>query len=269
MHTLNEYEILSVKSELERRQELLIALAHDPTNEIDNVDRGNIIEHFEKGNPPARPREIQYLTKIFYASAFSYAPLRRYLQSLIGIVPSYEYVAEAIAIAFEEPAFTDHSNWTPQTILRLAEAIQSSEQYDLTSRQFKPRMISVFLTGSVKLNTELNNGLDGFYGKTEAIFKNGPEAMWKFVKAFSKPISNVGAALMCDFLKNIGFTRFVKIDHHMKKEFPRLLNIESCRKMSELESFKLSQIVADKIGLTPFHLDHLLYQWGRYKNFIR
>ena len=80
----------------------------------------------------------------------------------------------------------------------------------------------------------------------------------------SKSINNVGVALVCDFLKEIGFTRFVKVDHHFKREFPELLSTSKTCKQSPKESFILSQELADSIGITPFHLTRSLYLWGRY-----
>ncbi len=88
--------------------------------------------------------------------------------------------------------------------------------------------------------------------------------MWELATEISKSINNVGVALICDFLKEIGFTRYVKVDHHFKREFPELISTSKKCKQSPKESFILSQELADSIGITPFHLDSILYLWGRY-----
>jgi hypothetical protein len=88
--------------------------------------------------------------------------------------------------------------------------------------------------------------------------------MWNLVNDFSAPIDQVGPALVCDFFKEIGFTRYVKVDHHFSKQFPKLIiSRESC-KLNPKRSFILSQEIADTVYLTPFHLDSILYLWGRY-----
>jgi len=38
-----------------------------------------------------------------------------------------------------------------------------------------------------------------------------PIEMWNLALEISKSINNVGVALICDFLKEIGFTRYVKV----------------------------------------------------------
>jgi len=118
------------------------------------------------------------------------------------------------------------------------------------------------LTGTKVLDKELSRGLDAFYKKISNA--NTPIAMWDLATEISASINNVGVALICDFLKEIGFTRFVKVDHHFKREFPKLISSSKTCKQSSRESFILSQELADSIGISPFHLDSILYMWGRY-----
>ena len=88
--------------------------------------------------------------------------------------------------------------------------------------------------------------------------------MWALVEDFSKSIKQVGPALMCDFFKEIGFVRYVKVDHHFSKQFPKLVKQKEDCGLSPKRSFILSQEIADAVGMTPFHLDSILYLWGRY-----
>ncbi len=144
----------------------------------------------------------------------------------------------------------------------MAKKIQLRENYDLSRKQFNPRIISVLLTGTIVLQKELSRGLDDFYQKISNA--NTPIPMWELALEISRSINNVGVALICDFLKEIGFTRYVKVDHHFRKEFPELISASQTFRQSPMESFILSQELADSVGITPFHLDAILYLWGRY-----
>jgi hypothetical protein len=74
--------------------------------------------------------------------------------------------------------------------------------------------------------------------------------------------THVGPVLFCDFLKNIGFPEFVKVDYHFQKEFPNLTDEKLSIKKQFIRSLELCKI----LGVTPFYFDHLMYQWGRYKS---
>jgi len=125
-------------------------------------------------------------------------------------------------------------------------------------------MTRVMLDGTVEMSKRLEKGIDSFYRTVGSVSALSPEAMWKYVKDFGKPIGFVGPALLCDFLKEIGVFRFVKVDHHFLNEFPRLLGVQDCKTMGEKQHFILSQTVADAVGIIPFYLDRILYEWGRY-----
>ena len=128
-------------------------------------------------------------------------------------------------------------------------------------------MISVILDGTKEMGRRLEFGIEKFYQELEAINKSSGGETWKYVSEFPRQIHNVGTAFICDFLKDIGCDRFVKVDHHFKNEFPTLLGLNDCKKLSSKEHFILSQEIADILDMSPFHLDHLLYQWGRYKKY--
>ena len=112
------------------------------------------------------------------------------------------------------------------------------------------------------MKQELSGGLKAFYRRIADV--TDPLEMWRLVNDFSSTIDQVGPALICDFFKEIGFTRYVKVDHHFKAQFPRLVSPEESCRNSPKKSFILSQEIADAIGITPFHLDAIMYLWGRY-----
>lgn len=251
-----------IRREIERRRKVLIEKANNSAFIMSYVERTRIHSLLENWESPARPADIVTVMKQFCTSAFSYAPLRKYLSSLLGDLPLRDTVQIALNKAFNNSAFLDDSSWTPLALGKLALTIQEKEKYDLSSIRFNPRIISVLISGSEKLSDELKNGLDSFYSKISS--KVPPPEMWNLVLDFSRTIRNVGPALVCDFFKEMGFVRYVKVDHHFRKEFPELVaSIGNCSQ-NPRESFILSQEIADAIGITPFHLDSILYLWGRY-----
>lgn len=259
-------KIESIRTEIERRRSLLIKYSYDKSTQVVPVEQKRIQSILEKWESPARPEDIVTLIKQFCVSVFSYAPLRRYLSSFIDNLPMRDTVNVALSKAFGNEEFLFDSNWTPIALHELALRIQRKENFNLTSKQFKPRIISVLITGTKVLSNELENGLESFYIKISSV--TNPIAMWELAKDISRPINNVGVALICDFLKELGFTRYVKIDHHFRREFPELISSLKTCKQSPKESFILSQEIADSIGITPFHLDSILYLWGRYSKYL-
>lgn len=252
----------NVREELERRRKALVDFSCDDSTSLKPVERMRIQSLLERWESPGRPTDIAALLKQFCVSAFSYAPLRRFLADFIGDLPTRNTIARALSLAFGDDGFLVESNWLPEGLGSLAAAIQERERFDLLRRQFKPRIISVLRTASAKMETELADGLVDFYGKVSNV--TAPCDMWNLVNAFSKPIRHVGPALICDFFKEIGFTRYVKVDHHFARGFPALLASEGSCRLNPRRSFVLSQEIADAIGMTPFHLDAILYLWGRY-----
>ena len=254
---------MNIRSELERRRNILIQLSYSEDHPMEPFERRRIKALLERGEAPERPNTIPELMKQFCVSAFSYAPLRHnYLAPLLDGLPTRQNINHALMWAFHNEGFLDVDNWYPFNLGQLAKAIQSIHNFDLSSNKFQPRIVAVLLTGSKKLELELSEGLQAFYSRVAGI--SDPRKMWKFVTDFARPIRQVGPSLMCDFLKELGFTRYVKVDHHFSRQFPQLLPGEANCRMSAKASFILSQEIADAVGMSPFHLDSILYLWGRY-----
>ncbi len=264
---INKGELASVKNELIRRREILISFAHDPVFKMEKLDRECIVSFFEKWQLPKRPNSIPDLMKTFFTCCFTYAPLRKYLTNIAGGIPTPSMLPGCLSQIYDQKDFLNDEIWYPDKLHKVAMLIQKKEQFKLKSNQFKPRMIAVILDGTKKMGFKLNSGLDTFYDEVQRINLSPGDQIWKYVSAFPKNIYNVGPALICDFLKDLGFENFVKVDHHFKNEFPELIGFDNCRKLSSKEHFILSLELAKFIKMSPFHLDHLLYQWGRYKKF--
>jgi hypothetical protein len=252
-----------VRKEVARRREILIAGSHDASFALELTERKRIQALLERWQTPDRPATIPELMKQFCVSAFSYAPLRNnFLKPLIGSIPMRDTIARALSLGFDNKEFLSDASWFPEPLGEVARRIQASNKFNLSSRQFKPRIIAVLLTGSIRMTKELSEGLDPFYRRIGEV--TDPPDIWRLVNDFSSTIDQVGPALICDFFKEIGFTRYVKVDHHFRAQFPQLvLSKASCRN-NPRRSFILSLEIADAIGITPFHLDSIMYLWGRY-----
>ncbi len=154
-----------VVTEIYRRRKRLIELSYQDNIPIVPVERERIQSLLERWESPTRPTDVETLMKQFCVSAFSYAPLRKYLASLIGDIPLRDTIALSLSRAFNDTEFLNDFNWSPMALYSMAKKIQLREKYDLSKKHFKPRIISVLLTGTKVLDKELSRGLDAFYKK--------------------------------------------------------------------------------------------------------
>jgi hypothetical protein len=76
--------INKIRSVIERMRRILIERSYDDSFKMISVERTRIQSILENWESPSRPADIITLMKQFCTSAFSYAPLRKYLASLIG-----------------------------------------------------------------------------------------------------------------------------------------------------------------------------------------
>lgn len=260
-----EHEIIQVRKELERRRGVLVGFAKNVNAKMDEIDRCEIIQYLDHLQLPIRPETAPELMKMFVKSCFSYSILRKFCVASLGEIPTLNTIDECLARIFNLDSFRLVDTWFPGNLKNVAEAIQKKHQFDLDSNEPRPRMVRVMIDGSTEMAKRLKTGLPAFYQPLDKVTKQDPELMWEYVLEFSKNIYNVGPALICDFLKEIGYSQFVKVDHHFKKQFPALIhNGSSCRKLSPRKQFIQSLSLAKKLEMTPFHLDKILYIWGKY-----
>ena len=255
-----------LKEVLNEKKAELIGYAKDRRFTMDQTDRDEILTFLEKGLFPPRAKTVQELLKHLLKSAYSYHRVRNYLTGLIGRIPSQDLMPECLNIAFGEPAFLEEKNWTPQGLYSIAVAVQDRERYDLDSREYNPRMLAVLLSGSRRMSRELSSGIDVFYARVESGLSGAPARAWEFVNHFPKQlpdrIMHMGYALTCDFLKGVGFTRLIKPDVHLRRKIASLISRNMV--LSDREVFVEGIRLADKLDISPFHLDYLLYQMGHY-----
>lgn len=179
---------------------------------MDDLDKECILLFFENEKHPEQPEDIPHLMRKFFTSCFSYAPLRKHLTSVVGSIPDSFMLPSCLAKVFSEEKFLETKNWHPINLYKVAKNIQNKNKYDLKSKKFKPRMISVLLSGSKAMEKKLENGLDEFYSELTVVNRMSGSDIWSFVSKFAKDIYNVGPNLICDFIKGIGFERFVALN---------------------------------------------------------
>jgi len=257
--------VTAILETLLQRQGALVALAEDTSSPMEIVDRENILNYFVEGIWPARPDTVEYVTRYFIGAACTYSVVRNFLRARVGYLGSGTWLSTALSRAFDEPRFTEDSVWEPVPMGLLARELEARLDPESPPRAVPRRIVAVLKTGSAHLERELADGVDAFCDRVDEACARGPEGMWRFVSDFSAPVQFVGPALTCAFLKDVGFLQFVKVDHHIQREFPELIGHLGCRNLSTKDHFRLSIELGEQLGMTPFHIDHLLYQWGRYK----
>jgi hypothetical protein len=168
-----------------------------------------------------------------------------------------ETIALCLSRLFESEALLDDENWKPGALQLLVAKLKVDVRDD-----FRLHVLNTIDAIAVEMQGELVSGLRKFYSRVEDGTKNGPEQAWAFMQDFTAGISGVGPVLMSDFLKNVGYPKFVKIDFHLKREFPSLL---SGVKTEARSLFIHAWHLCDELEMTPFTFDHIMYQWGRAK----
>ena len=265
MTRLNPSQVATAKRELEYRRNKLVQLAQTPSTQMDLLDRHEIIKYLADGLLPNRPEDVPSLMRAFLKSCYSYAVLRKFSTTILGEIPTPDTVGVLLERIFKEKAFLEEQTWFPNNLKKIALDIQQREKFDLTSNQPRPRMVRVMLDGADQMAKRLKKGVDPFYKSIEQVSASTPDVMWSFVEELAKPIYNVGPALICDFIKEVGFPRFVKVDHHFLQQFSGLFGKpQDDSRLSNKKHFVLSQQLADALGIQPYYLDRILYEWGRY-----
>jgi hypothetical protein len=263
--------VQKIKSKILMRRDLLVRLAKgdiqpDPDCPIDETDRIHILTYLEQEEIPEKPHNIGELMKVYASSCLSQSIIRRRLTRLLGRIPTPETIPKCLEAMFGTADFRKDRYWTPTNLPDLLVRIQKQEDWadrDLRSIGVKPRIMGILIDGAGFLQKKLQRGLSPFYEEISAAIENGPEATWKFANRFSSHIRHVGPATVCDFLKNIGFPDFVRVEGHFRKEFPELINEKY---MSQKQQFIVSLTLCEELELRPFFFDHIMYQWGRYKH---
>jgi hypothetical protein len=214
-----------------------------------------------KENLPQYPDTEVRLLKEFVSSALSINQppfrTRNRLKNLLGEIVLGKTIALCLSRLFSTEAFLDDDNWIPLALNSLATEIKRNQRDD-----FELYVLDTISAIALVMQVELVSGLSKFYSRIDDATSQGPEEAWEFTRKFTRDIPSVGPVLMSDFLKNVGYLNFVKIDFHLKREFPALL---SGARTDAKSLFILSWHLCEELGMTPFIFDHIMYQWGRAK----
>lgn len=254
-----------ISSDILHHQAVLIKQAESRLI-ADSTDRENILRYLRDKQLPQRPSLIEDVMKNFVSSALSYSVIRRSLGSHIGAIPTASSIAKALAAEFSEAKFLDDLFWNPISMKNLA--LDIAEKHGLSNaklgeKTLHSRILGVLHDGSHQIDNATKSGLETYYATISQQVKS-PENAWKLLEKFAANIRQVGPALTADFMKNIGFHMFVKPDFHFLRQIPKLSGIETT--FSPRDSFYLGWLLADRLNIPAFTLDHTLYQWGRYCN---
>ena len=259
---VEKVDFKSIRQELERRRKILVDRAHDSAFPMDEVERKHIIEYLEENDLPQRPSSEEQLLKEFVSSALSINQppfrIRSRLKKVLGEIVLGHSVDRCLSLLFVAQGFRGEANWTPSALWSFVETLKSSEWDD-----FRMHVLRTLASIAVVMQEALAGGLEVFYARIEEEVRKGPEKTWAFMQGFTEDIWGLGPVLMSDFLKNVGFSKFVKIDIHLKREFPELVAVG---KTDSRSMFIHAWRLCDQLNMTPFVFDHLLYQWGRLNN---
>ena len=250
--------ISALRDEMERRCIRLVELAHRDDVPMVAVERDHIIQYIEHKRFPQKPDNTIQVMKEFVSSALSINQpphrIRNVMKRILGDIPLANTIPLCLNKLYDFPAFLDDRHWTPDALAALLEGLDANPN-DALRADIRHTLIALAHT----MDEALKHGVQPFYQIVEAAANKGPEQTWRFMQRFTVPIPGVGPGLMADFLKNIGFPQFVKIDQRLKKEFPKLISgVPPDPKSMFIFAIELCR----QLDMTPFLFDHILYQWG-------
>lgn len=270
MSGLLKIDPATIRAELDRRKYLLIELAEDEKSGVDSVSRSTILQFLKDQKLPEPPQCVSLVLRQFVSSAMSYWAIKK----AVGGTPMPDTVSGYVAVLMNTPLFNDADTWkSPERLEEVARLCQEgmglSDEELRRNRQIVPRVLCTIRFGAAFWIREFTNGLDSWYKQMAAKLNQPPQDVWNFLGQYSKPIPYVAEPLLADFLKNIGFQRMVKVDHHLLRELPGLVSEEfKNEKVSDNRVFILAINTSDKIGMVPFLFDHILYHWGKQRHLL-
>ncbi len=278
MPEFNNQEITLIRNEINRMREVLIN-AMNKGRILDPLHNDMIRRFVQNKEIPARPTNTIHIMKQFIVSTTSQADIRKQLRDKYNQGHNFgiDDIPRIISSLFNDTRFLNDNMWEPNNLMQIANEVANTiaQEYDLEvyrprtyGNPIKPHIILILKTGSEQIFRKTQNGINAFYTEIENSCREGPKSMWCYAKNFSRPIRNVGIALICDFFKEIGFIQFLKVDYQVREKFPQL--IQSQKNYTDRELFLIFQELATQLNISPFHLDKIiyLYGWAQGKGYI-
>lgn len=145
-------------------------------------------------------------------------------------------------------------------------AVTFENEYDKGDKSLnkkpEPRIIWTLASGLPVVKKLILKNPEQFFDQYHSIAKKNPGQAFKNAQLFSEnksentKIVGMGAAMVCDFFKNIGLSYYVKIDIHMKDV---LGGLSLQKKLNDKEMFILSWLISKEVGIEPFYLDKIIF----------
>lgn len=280
LNKITEEKIKQILNEIHQKELWLINTVENQQI-FDKTHTDMVLDFIRDNKIPERPKTINKLMVQLISSAFSYNRIRKQMRKInraefhADYYPIREDYCKILAFLLSENRFLDEISWHPINFESLVRKVESDGQFKslhILTNFWLEYIMDILHTAPAKLIEITNQDIDVFYNTIDNISNNDfghdiykkAKALWDFATQLSSGIKHVGTNLMCDFLKESGFTDYAKMDIHMIRSMSEVLNIYSCSELSDFESFVVTQWLANKIKMTPFKLDKILYVYGVY-----
>lgn len=159
---------------------------------------------------------------------------------------------------FDPKATFDYYSGKEDVLLNnIIEKLNPKGKMRTEKRSIWPKYCSTIISAAAFLNQFEN--VKEFYNWVD-YFHNNNKIVSALPMILSEEIEGIGFPLACDFLKEIGFTKFGKPDIHIKDIFENtgLSNKNS----SDYNTLKAIVRVAENVGVTPYNVDKLFWLIG-------
>jgi len=281
LQNVSDKRLDEIRKEISNKESILIHTA-EKGGVFDKTHTDMVLGAIRDNKSPSRPETLNKLLLQLISSAFSYNRVRNQLKRINNskfnrnYFPVGEDHKRLLGYLLNDERFEDEDYWHPVRFEALLEEIKHHRKYEAVN-ELTPYWLGYILdilgTAPSKLIEITNLNVNEFYRKVDDIcnqdfnddifFKS--EVLWRMATDFSIGIKNVGPNLMCDFLKESGFTDYAKMDVHMIRSISEVLQINQDDKLADYESFATTQWLANKMNMTPYRLDKIFYVYGVYR----
>jgi len=280
LNQVKEERIRQIESEIQQKESWVTDIAIKGSR-FDTTHTEMVLDFIRDNKTPKRPETLNKLMIQLISSAFSYNRIRRQLRKInrekfsIDNYPIREDHEKILAYLLDEERFKIEDFWHPQKLELLIRDVETEgryKDYKIISDYWLEHIMQILRTAPAKMIEISNENIAEFYKKVDDVcdkdyqqnvFRKS-QNLWELTIEFSNGIRNVGSNLICDFLKESGFTQYAKMDVHLIRSMSEVINRNTCHELSDFESFIVTQWLADNIKMTPFKLDKILYVYGVY-----
>ncbi len=281
LQNVSDKRLDEINKEISNKESILINTA-EKGGVFDKTHTDMVMDALRDNKSPSRPETINRLLLQLINSAFTYNRIRNQLKRINkskfdrNYFPVLEDQKKLLGYLLNDERFEDEDYWHPVRFKDLIEEIKDRRNYkevhELTDYWLR-YILDILSTAPAKLIEITNLNVNEFYEQVDDIcnqdFNNDiffkSEVLWRMATDFSIGIKNVGSNLICDFLKESGFADYAKMDVHLIRSMAEVLQINQDDKLADYESFATTQWLANKMNMTPYRLDKILYVYGVYR----